>query len=54
LPLPEGFSGPLVLDLALGDVRNRYLFSNQPEHPLRAALVVPDLLIGMFPDAPPP
>jgi beta-mannosidase len=54
VPLPESFSGLLVLDLALGDVRNRYLFSNQPEHPLRAALAVPDLLIGMFPDAPPP
>jgi hypothetical protein len=54
LPLPDDYTGLLVLDLALGDVRNRYLFSNQPEHPLRAALAVPDLLIGMFPDAPPP
>jgi hypothetical protein len=52
LPLPEGFSGLLVLDLALGDARNRYLFSNQPEHPLREALAVPDLLLGMFPDTP--
>ena len=54
LPLPDGFNGLLVLDLALGDARNRYLFSNRPDQPLREALVVPDLLIGMFPDAAPP
>ncbi|HUS16538.1 MAG TPA: glycoside hydrolase family 2 TIM barrel-domain containing protein [Chloroflexia bacterium] len=53
LPLPPDFTGVVVLDLAWGPARNRYLFSNHPEAPLRETLAVPNLLRGMFVADPP-
>jgi beta-mannosidase len=45
---PGGFKGICVLTLALGALRNRYLFSNLPEPPLRAVLQFPAVLEEMF------
>jgi beta-mannosidase len=52
LPLPNGFEGVVVLSLALDSSKNknRYLFSNLSEAPLKAALAHADLLRGMFMD----
>lgn len=48
IALPENFKGGLVLTLAWLEGRNRYLFSNQAEAPLRDSLAYPALLKGLF------
>jgi beta-mannosidase len=46
--LPNGFEGVVLLELALAGARNRYIFSNVKEQPLRDTLRQPQLLKGIF------
>jgi hypothetical protein len=48
IPLPGGFSGISVLELALDGSFNRYVFSNVEHEPLRPLLAFPRTLSGMF------
>lgn len=49
---PGGFQGVCVLNLALSGLRNRYLFSNLGDTPLRPALQFPAVLEAMFGEKP--
>jgi beta-mannosidase len=48
VPMPEGFSGVVVVILTLGPSRNRDVFSNLGTEFLRPALQQPELLRDMF------